>query len=117
MNTSIEPNLNSTEENSSRWLQNSDLFVLKLGSEIPIALFPIDEEIKVCFSLSFFAVLRAEGYFKDHLDQGYTKRIFCGVDYVLSDIQYGTQYGTSGSCAFEMCLVRLRNWIFNFVYF
>ena len=67
------------------------LFVLKLGSEIPVALFPINEEVKVCFSLSFFAVLRAKGYFKDHLDQGNAKRIFCAVEYVLSVIQYGSQ--------------------------
>lgn len=79
--------------------------MLKLGNEIPVALFPVNEEIKVCFSLSFFAVLRAEGYSKDHLDQGYAKRILCGDEYVLSVIQYGSQYGTSSSCAFEMCLV------------
>ena len=65
--------------------------MLKLGNEIPVALFPINEEIKVWFSLSFFAVLRAEGYFKDHFDQGYAKRIFCAVEYILSIIQYGSQ--------------------------
>lgn len=47
-----------------------NIFVLKLGSEIPVALFPTNEESKVHFSLFLFGVLIAESYLTGHLDQG-----------------------------------------------
>ena len=75
MNKSVEPNLNATKGNSSGWIKHDDMniFVLKLGSEIPVALFPTNEESKVHFSLFLFGVLIAESYLRGRLDQGYPR--------------------------------------------